>query len=184
MKLLNIEKQTNNPYLNMYKLTLRNKKDNIKEYFIASRREKDELACVTKNHKKADGVMIVPITKEGEVVLLKQYRPAIDGFLYELPAGMIDDGEDMIEGAKRELFEETGLTCVDYEVLVKPSYTSVGLTDETTGVVKMIVEGNIDTSNIEEDEEIEVIKINIKDAKEFVKNNNVSIKGAIILSML
>ncbi|WP_297632465.1 NUDIX hydrolase [uncultured Clostridium sp.] len=184
MKLLNIEKQTNNPYLNMYKLTLRNKKDNIKEYFIASRREKEELACVTKDHTKADGVMIIPITKEGEVVLLKQYRPAIDGFLYELPAGMVDEGEDMIEGAKRELFEETGLKCTSYEILVKPSYTSVGMSDETTGVVKMIVEGELDTSNIEEDEEIEAIKIKIKDAKEFVKNNNVSIKGAIILSML
>lgn len=40
MKLLKIEKQTNNKYLNLYKLTLRNKKDNIKEYFMASRREK------------------------------------------------------------------------------------------------------------------------------------------------
>ncbi|MGL5415733.1 MAG: NUDIX hydrolase [Clostridium sp.] len=184
MKLLNIEKQTNNKYLNMYKLTLRNKNENIKEYFVASRREEKDLACLNKNEVKADGVMIIPITKEGELVLLKQYRPAIDDFLYELPAGIIDPGEDMIEAGKRELFEETGLTCVSYEVLVKPSYTSVGMSDETTGIIKMIVEGEIDTSNIEENEEIEVIKVKLEDAKEFARENNVSIKGALVMSLL
>ena len=184
MKLLKIEKQTNNKYLNLYKLILRNKKDNIKEYFMASRREKEELACVTKNHEKADGVMIIPITKEGEIVLIKQYRAPIDDYLYEFPAGMVDPGEDFIEAGKRELFEETGLNCVSYDVLVKPSYTSVGMTDETTAVIKMIVEGEISNSNLEENEEIEVIKIKLEDAKEFAKNNNVSIKGAIILNLI
>ena len=76
---------------------------------MASRREKEELACVTKNHEKADGVMIIPITKEGEIVLIKQYRAPIDDYLYEFPAGMVDPGEDFIEAGKRELFEETGL---------------------------------------------------------------------------
>ena len=97
---------------------------------------------------------------------------------------MVDPGEDFIEAGKRELFEETGLNCVSYEVLVKPSYTSVGMTDETTAIIKMIVEGEVSTSNLEENEEIEVIKIKLEDAKEFAKNNNVSIKGAIILNLI
>ena len=58
------------------------------------------------------------------------------------------------------------------------------MTDETTAVIKMIVEGEISNSNLEENEEIEVIKIKLEDAKEFAKNNNVSIKGAIILNLI
>ncbi len=184
MKILGIKKQTNNKYLNMYELELENKKGNPKKYFFASRREEDELACNTKDHTKADGVMIIPITKEGEVVLIKQFRPVIDDYIYELPAGIIDPGETMEEAAKRELFEETGLTATSYEVFLKPSYTSVGMTDETTAIVKMEVCGEISTDNIEEDEEIEVIKLKIEDCKEFVKNHNISIKGGIILNLI
>lgn len=184
MKLLSIEKQTNNKYLNMFKLNLKNKLGNDKAYFVASRREKEELACVTKDHTKADGVMIIPITKENEIVILKQYRPAIDDYLYELPAGIVDPGETIEEAARRELFEETGMTTVSYEEIIKPSYTSVGMTDETTAVVKIIAEGEPSNKNVEENEEIEVIKVKISEAKEFVKNNNVSIKGAIILSFI
>lgn len=184
MKRLGIKKQTNNKYLNMYELDLENKKGNLKKYFFASRRNDDELACKTKDHTKADGVMIIPITKEGEVVLVKQFRPVIDDYIYEFPAGIIDPGESMEEAAKRELFEETGLTATSYEVFLKPSYTSVGMTDETTAIVKMDVCGEISTENIEENEEIEVIKVPIKEAKNFVKENNVSIKTALVLSFM
>lgn len=184
MNLKKINKITDFKYLNLYELELENRKGKQKDYYVASRREKDKLTCITKEHNKADGVMIIPITKEGEIVLIKQYRAPIDDYLYEFPAGMVDPGEDFIEAGKRELFEETGLNCVSYEVLVKPSYTSIGMTDETTAIIKMIVEGEVSTSNLEENEEIEVIKIKLEDAKEFAKNNNVSIKGAIILNLI
>lgn len=184
MKLLNIEKQTNNKFLNMYKLKLKNNSNKIKEYFISSRREKEELACVTKNHNKADGVMMIPITEDDEIVLIKQYRPAIDDYIYELPAGLIDEGETIEEASRRELFEETGLKAKRVELFLKPSYTSVGMTDETTAIVKMDVFGECTSENSEEDEDIEVIKVKISKASDFVKNNNISIKGGIILSMI
>ena len=184
MKLLEIKKQTDNKYLNMYELKLENKKGNLKRYFVASRRDEKDLACKTKDHNRADGVMIIPITNDKEIILLKQFRPAINDYIYELPAGLIDPGETMEEAAKRELFEETGLKASSYEVFLDASYTSVGMTDETTAIVKMDVYGEISTKNLEENEEIEVIKLKIKDAKEFAHSHNVSIKGGIILNLI
>lgn len=182
MKLIDVVQQTSNKFLNMYKLKLITKTGKEKDYFVASRKEIDKLICKTKDHNCCDGVMILPITKEGEVVILKQFRPAINDYIYELPAGIIDEGETIEEAAKRELYEETGLNSLSYEVILKPSYSSVGMSDETTAVVKMLVEGEITNKNIEEEEEIEILKIKLKDAKEFVKNNNFSIKGGLILT--
>lgn len=184
MKLKDIKKLTDSKFLNLYKLDLENKVGNHKEYFIASRRTEKDLSCLIKDHNKADGVMIIPITEEDEFVLLKQFRPAINDYIYEFPAGLIDEGEDVIEAATRELFEETGLLASECEYLIKPSYTSAGMSDESIAVVKMKVHGKVSTENLEEDEEIEVIKVPVKDGKEFIKGKNVSIKTALVLNFM
>lgn len=184
MRLIDVVQLTDSKFLNMYRLKLINKKGTPKDYYVASRRKKNDLTCVSGKHETCDGVMILPITEEGDIVLVRQYRPAIGDFLYELPAGMIDKGEDIETAAKRELFEETGLKAKTYELLLKPSYSSVGMSDETTAVVKMDVYGDPTTENLEDDEELEIIKIKKSEAKEFVKNNNISIKAGLILNFI
>ena len=57
---------------------------------------------------QADYIAIVAMTPAGRIPIVRQYRPAIEGFSWELPAGLVDDGEDPAQGCRRELFEETG----------------------------------------------------------------------------
>jgi len=56
-----------------------------------------------------DYIAIVAMTPEGLIPIVRQYRPAIEGFTWELPAGMTDPGEAPAETCRRELLEETGL---------------------------------------------------------------------------
>ena len=62
-------------------------------------------------------VVIVPVTGSGEVVLVRQYRPAIGRFAWELPAGSLKPGEDPGEAARRECQEEIGLVADSIERL-------------------------------------------------------------------
>lgn len=56
------------------------------------------------------GAAVLPLHEDGTVTLIRQLRPAADGFLLEIPAGRLSPGEDPALAAVRELVEETGLT--------------------------------------------------------------------------
>jgi ADP-ribose pyrophosphatase len=55
-----------------------------------------------------DYIAIVALTPEGMLPIVRQYRPALERFTWELPAGLVDPGEDATETCRRELMEETG----------------------------------------------------------------------------
>ncbi len=77
-------------------------------------------------------VAVVPLHKDGSVTLVRQYRPAVDRRLLEVPAGIRDvDGEPPEETAHRELQEETGLVAGRIEPLVN-FYNSPGFCDQET----------------------------------------------------
>jgi 8-oxo-dGTP pyrophosphatase MutT (NUDIX family) len=58
--------------------------------------------------KQQDYLAIVAVTPSGHFPLVRQYRPALESFSWELPAGLVDPGESPAEGCRRELLEETG----------------------------------------------------------------------------
>jgi ADP-ribose pyrophosphatase len=60
--------------------------------------------------EQADYISIVALTRGGKIALVRQYRPALEAFAWELPAGLLDPGETPAESCRRELLEETGLT--------------------------------------------------------------------------
>lgn len=70
-----------------------------------------------------------PAGDDPQILLLKQYRYAAEGFLYEIPAGRLDPGEEPIDCARRELMEETGCEAERVEHLYS-FYTTPGFTDE------------------------------------------------------
>jgi ADP-ribose pyrophosphatase len=73
---------------------------------------------------------VLPVTPDGDVLLVRQFRPAIRRSLMEIPAGVLDvDGEDPLGCAARELFEETGYRHRSLEFL-GGIYTSAGFADE------------------------------------------------------
>jgi 8-oxo-dGTP pyrophosphatase MutT (NUDIX family) len=53
---------------------------------------------------------VLALTKNNEAVLIRQYRHGVRDVMWEIPGGVVEDGEDPIEGVKRELLEETGYT--------------------------------------------------------------------------
>lgn len=74
-------------------------------------------------------VVIVPLTDQGEVVLVQQYRKAIEQVTWELPAGTLEEGEEPLVCAKRELREETGLEAREWRRVVE-FYSSPGFCTE------------------------------------------------------
>lgn len=70
-----------------------------------------------------------PAGDDPQLLLIRQYRYAAEGYLYEIPAGRLDPGEDPADCARRELREETGCTAERVERLFT-MYTTPGFTDE------------------------------------------------------
>ena len=60
--------------------------------------------------KHPGAALIIPFLSKEKIILLRQYRPVIDSYIYELPAGTLDKNEKPVECARREIIEETGFS--------------------------------------------------------------------------
>jgi len=90
--------------------------------------------------KRPEAVGIIALDGKGNIALVKQYRPAIGTWTWEIPAGLIDDGETPIETAVRELKEETGYEHVPgSEEYLGYMYPTVGYADEILHFVRLKV---------------------------------------------
>ena len=78
-------------------------------------------------------VTIVPVTADGDILLVRQFRPVLDSFVVEFPAGLNDRDESLQEAARRELIEETGHTAEEFLFLAEGPVSS-GLSTEVLTV--------------------------------------------------
>lgn len=177
------EKMTDEKFLNLYKLHAENKEGNPLEYLVASRaKQVDDLKAI--NHEeKPDAVAMLGIVDDEKVVLIKQYRYAIGDYIYELPAGLVDDGEDVYETAIREMKEETGLDFVPTraEFSNRAFYSSAGMTDESCSIICGEVFGVVSTDKNESTEEIEIIFADKDEVRRILKEEKVCMKTALVL---
>ena len=126
--------------INMYKDTIKVSNGNIVEWdFIG--------------HKGAAAA--IPVTDDGKIILVKQWRNSLDRFTYEIPAGGLEgEDEPMLEAAKRELEEETGYKSDDLEFLISLR-TTVAFCNERIDV--FVARNLVKTKqNLDRDEEIEI----------------------------
>ena len=77
-----------------------------------------------------DWANIIALTKDGEVVMIEQFRHGIEEVILEIPGGMIDDGEDVETAARRELLEETGFSS-DKFILLGKSHPNPAIQNNT-----------------------------------------------------
>ncbi|MGI6095618.1 MAG: NUDIX hydrolase [Lachnospiraceae bacterium] len=177
---------THNKHLNMYELEASSKTGRRVDYFVASRaKETSQLKLVT-GENPPDGVIIYSLYGEhhDRVVLVKQYRYAIDSWIYEFPAGLVEPGEDYKEAAIRELKEETGLTLVPIETdaaYERPYFTTIGLTDESCGTVYGYAKGDVSREGLEDTEDLEIVLADREEIKRILKEEKVAIMCAYML---
>ena len=99
------------------------------------------------------GVGLVPFNEDkSKIVLQSEFRLATNRFVYNFPAGLIDEGETPEEAAKRELKEETGLDLVSIEAILSPSYCAPGTSDEQMKIIVCTVKGEIAESCFADEE--------------------------------
>jgi ADP-ribose pyrophosphatase len=122
-----------------------------------------------------------PRGDDPQILLLKQYRYAAEDYLYEVPAGRLDPGEEPIDCARRELKEETGCTADGVEHLLS-FYTTPGFTDEKIHLFMAtgLVQGE---SGREADEFIEVQTFPLSRALSMVESGEIR-DGKTALALL
>jgi ADP-ribose pyrophosphatase len=98
---------------------------------------------------------VVALTKNGEVVLVKQYRHGVCEALLEFPGGVVEDGEDPAEGVRRELVEETGYTASEM-ILVGKVYPNPALQTNTLYCFVAQDAERVQEQNLDAGEDIEV----------------------------
>lgn len=123
--------------------------------------------------KHPGAVAILPITNDGKIVMVEQFRKALERTLVEIPAGKLETGEKPEVCARRELEEETGYSCENLDWLIS-FYTSPGFADEivhlyvATGLTK-----KENAATLDEDEFVNILELSLTEAKQFIDDKKI-----------
>ena len=123
-------------------------------------------------HSKS--VVLVPVPEPGQVILIRQYRYAVNAFLWELPAGSVDEGETPDEAARRECHEEIGLV-PSTVVRLSALYPTPGYCDEEMIFFRVsALEKSDVAAALDEDEDIEARTFNVNDVRDMIRRGEIT----------
>jgi ADP-ribose pyrophosphatase len=114
---------------------------------------------------------VVPVRDDGRLILIRQYRHAAGGFIYEIPAGKLNPGEDPRDCARRELEEEIGYRASALEPLLS-IFTTPGFTDERIHlfVARGLAPG---TQALDADEILELVDVSLEGALAWIADGTI-----------
>jgi ADP-ribose pyrophosphatase len=114
---------------------------------------------------------VVPVKDDGTVVLIRQFRHAAGGFIYEIPAGKLQPGEDPLHCASRELEEEVGYRAASFELLTS-IFTAPGFADEVIHVYKAtgLTKGR---QQLDPDEVLDIIEMPLAEAVNKIEDGTI-----------
>lgn len=141
---------------------------------------------MTRGSSATDAVVVFARLRLGDgvtrILLVRQFRPPVGKVSVELPAGLVDEGENVEDAALRELREETGFVGVVRKVH-PPASLSPGMSTETVVMVEVDVEGTTGGQMLDSGENIEVVSVPIRRLEEalayMVERDGVVIKHAV-----
>ena len=133
--------------------------------------------------ERPDAAIIFPLTASSEVVLVRQYRPPLEGMELGLPAGLVEEGEEPQDAARRELSEETGYTGGEWEPLGSLA-SSPSLKDNRAYL--FLARGVEETSAPDPDEHelVEVVRVPLEELRDLVRKGKIVSSSGVAAIML
>lgn len=185
-KYTSVRKLTDNRFLNLYEMDALTDSGRKFNYYFASRNREPELPLCT-GKIPLNGIVIYPVWKKepDKLVMIRQYRYPLDAWIYELPAGLIDEGENPSQAAVREMKEETGLSFEPFEggdeAFRTPLFLGAGITDETSTSVFGYADGELSGNFLEDTESIDVVLVDKQEALRILRQERVSLRAGFLL---
>ena len=176
-----IEKKAGSKFLSFYEMEAVHRDGSSSPYYMASRNDDGASLTAVTHTVRPNGVTIYSLL-EDKVVLVRQYRYPLGGYVYEFPAGLVEPGEDIADAAVREMYEETGLVFAPIaSPFSRPYFSSVGMTDESCCLVFGRCQGTPTSIHQENTEDIQVVLADRAECRRILAQEQVAIQCAYML---